>query len=951
MNVNRSRSIVVLVLTCLATCFASAGLAGPAQAAFGLEALDGSVFDATGNAYTQAGGHPFGASVSFSLNTTTDPELGLMPDGGGLKNVSVKLPPGLIGNPQAMPTCPKTQRIPALDEAVSNTDLSGYCPVTSIVGIALLKLALQGTSETWASPVFSLEPPPGVPAQFGFSFLNNLVFLDASLRSDGDYGIDIVARNLPQGAAVIASTVTLWGVPAAGVHDSQRCLAFIQSLEASGSPVPQCDDLGGLRPLLGPHAANMLPRALLTNPTRCTPDGVGLETTVRVESWRTTSAPDEASFISHQAPGYPLPPDQWGPPVGLTGCDQLPFAPTFDAQPDEHAADAPTGLQVDLAFPQDSITNPDGLATANLKRALVTLPEGMTVSPSSADGLQGCSDAQLAVGTRADVSCPEASKIGTVTATTPLLEESLEGSVYVGTQASDDPESGDLFRIFIVLESKERGILVKLPGKVVANAKTGRLTATFDNNPQLPVSQLSLRFTSGPRAPLATPPACGTKTVDATLTSWGGQTAELADSFNVDCPGADGFSPSFGAGTLNPTGGAFSPFSVRIARPDRQRTLGGVTLELPTGLIAKLKDVPLCGDAQAAAGTCPVETRVGTATVGAGPGSSPFFIDDGSVSLTGPYKGAPYGLSVAVRALAGPFDLGTVVVRQAIYVDPTDAHLTVVSDPLPTIVKGVPLRLRSIVVDVDRPGFTLNPTSCSPKQVRAVLSSADGATTTLVQRFQAGECRSLAFKPRLALALTGKRQLTDGKHPGLRAVLRQGRGQAGLKRVEVRLPLSLALDPNNSISDDLCEFAEGQKADPHCPKSSVIGRAKAWTPVLNRPLTGPVYFVKNVRRGSSGRLIRTLPTLLVPLRGEVALNLRAQTAVKRGKLVNTFPVVPDAPVSRFELTLKGGRHGILVTNGNLCRKAQRATTLIDAHNGRRADRVVRLKAPCAKRRR
>jgi hypothetical protein len=506
-----------------------------------------------------------------------------------------------------------------------------------------------------------------------------------------------------------------------------------------------------------------------------------------------------------------------------------------------------------------------------------------------------------------------------------------------------------MFRIILALENAERGIFVKLLGNVRADAETGRLETTFLGNPQVPVSDLSLAFKDGPRAPLAMPPDCGTKTVDASLSSWAGHVVRRTDSFNVVCTADLGlFAPSFQAGTTNPIGGAFSPFAVRINRADRQQYMSGLTIEMPPGLIGKLKDVPQCPDAQANSGTCGIESRVGTATVGAGPGSNPFFLE-GSVSLTGPYKGAPFGLSTAVRAVAGPFDLGMVVVRQAIHVDPVDAHITVVSDPLPTIVKGVPVRLRSINVDVNRPGFTLNPTSCGPKQIKATMVSTSGAIHQATQHFQVGDCQALRLRPKLRIRLTGRKQMRDRGHPGVRAVLTQGPGQANLKRVEVRLPLSLALDPERAQSEDLCEFEAGLRVD--CPQSSIIGRARAITPVLNRPLEGPVYFVKNVRiHPRTGRRIRTLPTLLIPLKGEVDIHLRAQSDVKRSKLVNTFGTVPDAPVSRFELTLRGGRNGILIVNGNPCRRSRVADVRMDGQNGKRADRDLKIKMPCGKKR-
>jgi hypothetical protein len=959
----------------LAACAAVAALAATAPGAaadFGVSVFDGGTFGpppagttdpwASGPAYTQAGGHPYEAWTAFQMNRLIAPDGSFRADGGNLRDVRVDLPPGLIGNPSAVPQCPRTRRIPVDIDDVRLSDPSQLCEVASVVGSALVTVAGDPDDgdlddlpqvQTRSEVVFNLEPPPGAAASFGFSVLGVPAFIDAHLRADGEYAISVRARYANNATPILGVRVALWGVPSDPRHDAQRCIVRGGTLGVFGF-TGNCDPSApgtGTGP--NPFPSTLERKAFLTLPTACTPPGVGLETRMHLEPWDPTSPPADASFVSHLPPGYQgeLEPDPstWGPPQGPTGCDKLPFDPSFSAQPDSSMPDSPSGLNVKLGFPQDGLDDPEGLATAHLKDARVTLPDGMTINPSGANGLAACTDEQVGFNSVTPVHCPEASKIATVTATTPVLEEVLTGAVYVGSQLSDDPESGDMFRIILALENAERGIFVKLLGNVRANAQTGRLETTFEGNPQLPVSTLSLRFKDGPRAPLAMPPDCGTKTVDASFSSWAGHLVQRTDSFNIVCtPDMGLFAPSFQAGTLNPTGGAFSPFAVRINRSDRQQYMSGLTIELPPGLIGKLKDIPLCPDGQANAGTCGIESRIGTATVGAGPGSNPFFID-GSVSLTGPYKGAPFGLSTAVRVIAGPFDLGMVVVRQAIHVDPIDAHITVVSDPLPTIVKGVPVRLRSINVDVNRPGFTINPTSCGPKQIKATMISTSGAIHQATQHFQVGDCQALRLRPRLRMRLTGRKQLRDKGHPGVRAVLTQGPGQANLKKVRVKLPLSLALDPNRAQSDDLCEFEAGLRVD--CPARSIIGRARAFTPVLNRPLEGPVYFVKNVRRHPrTGNLIRTLPTLLIPLKGEVDIHLRAQSDTQRGKLVNTFSAVPDAPVSRFELVLRGGRRGILIVNGNPCRRNRIADVQMDGQNGKRADRAVKIRMPCGKKR-
>jgi hypothetical protein len=906
----------------------------------------------------QAGAHPDAtASFYFKPKPASDPGAIFRLDGNA-KDIRVKLPPGTVGNPQAVPLCPEhaSQQIPPA------------CPAETQVGMATLQLSGFGTR---TQPVYAVEPRDGITAEFVIGNVAGLynVPVTARVRAKDGYAVEALALKIPTSAPLIGQTLTFWGTPWAAEHDKYRVRPNYFNSQTQDMPEE------GLAPEdqihYDPSWGDIRP--FFTNPTECT--GRLLETTFKADSWQHPAEAendDDPRWITHNAPT--------DIPVG--GCADVDFVPSIELNPTVSQADSPTGLDVELEIPQSNdlpFDSPplnatqaevdqyvadataywdskDGLATSHLKDTVVTLPEGMTINPSGANGLEACTDGQLGLGNDEPAGCPDASKIGTVTAVSPVLEDAIAGHVFIRSQNSSDPESGEMFRLAIVLHDPRQGVLVKLPGQVRANAATGRLETTFANNPQLPVERISLRFKGGPQAPLATPPTCGPKTMEARLSSWSGHVVGLSDSFTVDCPGMAGFSPAFMAGTANAVAGAVSPFGLRIERPDGQEFIDGVTVELPPGLIAKLRGVPLCSNADANAGACSLGSRIGTAIVGAGPGASPFYTkpEHGSVYLTEGYKGGPYGLSVVVRAIAGPFDLGTVVVRQAIYVDPVDAHLTVVSDPLPTILKGVPLRLRSINVDIDRPGFVINPTSCAEKQIRTTLQSQQGSVTSLSSRFQVGGCEALPFRPRLGFRLTGRKQMRDKRHPGLRSVLTQRSGQAGMRRVAVKLPLSLALDPERAQSDSLCEFEDGRKVEPACPRSSIIGRAKAFTPVLNRRLEGPVYFTKNVRiHPRTGNRIRTLPTLVIPLRGEVAINLRGATSVERGRLVTTFATVPDAPVSRFELSLVGGRRGILVTNGNLCRRprGQIAALESDGHNGKRFDSNVRMKTACATKKR
>ncbi len=411
------------------------------------------------------------------------------------------------------------------------------------------------------------------------------------------------------------------------------------------------------------------------------------------------------------------------------------------------------------------------------------------------------------------------------------------------------------------------------------------------------------------------------------------------------------------AGLTNPVAGGSSPFVLRLTRPDGTQDLSGVDLTLPAGLLGRVGSVPQCPEAQAAAGSCDAASRVGTTTVGAGPGANPVYLPQAgkaptAVYLAGPYKGAPFSLSIVVPAQAGPFDLGTVVVRAALFVDPLDGHVTVKADPLPTILKGIPLKLRDVRVAIDRDGFMVSPTSCAPKEIRGDLTSASGATAALVSRFQVGDCASLALKPSLALTLSGKGETVDGKHPAISAKLTQAPGQSNLKKVRVALPLSLALDPDNA--NGLCEFADGSKVVPTCPEASIVGSATARTPILSEPLTGPVYFVKNVRKDpKSGRDIRTLPKLVLPLVGQngVRLTLTGTSAVVDDQLVTTFDQIPDAPVSSFELNINGGKGGILVVSGDkadICTSTQIADQQIDGQSNKAADADVSIQTPACK---
>jgi hypothetical protein len=944
---------------------------------------------------TGAGTHPDGSTtmaMSRGPNLQTD---------GAPDNIVVDLPPGFVGNPSAVAEC--------TGEQFNAKPLA--CPPEAQVG--LLRLQIEGAGlgcegGNWCNsddkivPVFNVEPRRGNVAELGFGHVGDqglvTVRLVAKARTNGDFGVTAFAGQIPSALALISQTITLWGVPWAAENDlwrqkldqftNQPCR--VQPVPAPMQDNPQIVPPSGLVPAC---RASWDPswgpvRPFFTAQTEC--DGGNPRVTARLDSYQHPG--------SVTSDGDPDPADSdWktytsdSPPV--TGCAKLPFDPSASFDPTSTAADGPSGLSADITIPQNndppaSVTAANanaywksdaGLATSHLDKTVVPLPEGMSINPSAATGLVACTDAQMgvtAIGNpyrfnNVEPSCPEGSKIGTVEATTPLLDEKLTGEFILGQPKSTDPASGAMFRVFLVLRNAERGLLAKIHGTSTADPGTGQLTATFDKNPRVPVENIKVGLKGGERGLFAQAPRCGVKTTNAVFTPWtaahgaGGVAKTVSDSFTVGGDCSFGFAPTLAAGMDTQKARGNGTFSFKFTRPQGDQWLLGLTAKLPKGLLASVRGLPLCKDAQAAAGACPAASQIGIADAKAGSGD-PFVLErKGEVFLTEGYKGGEYGLMVKVRPIAGPFrgamELSPIVVRQAIHVDRKTAQVTAVSDPFPTIHHGVPLRVREVTVLVNRGGFMLNPSDCSAKQVGATILSAEGARADVANHFQAAGCADLGFKPRLGLALKGRRQVRTGMHPAVRAVVRQqGVSEAGIAKAVVRLPKSLALDPDNAQA--LCEFEDGTKPDieNHCPKGSIVGRARARTPLLNDDLVGNVYFVKNVRIDEdTGNEIRTLPMIVVALRGEIAVNLVGESNTTRsGKLVNTFDEVPDAPITRFNLNIRGGKNGILAVTRtrrsriNLCARPNRhiAEADMDGQNAKRYDRNIRMKTPCRKKR-
>jgi hypothetical protein len=868
----------------------------PAQAGFSefhaaLTAVDGLPV-------TRAGSYPYEYTTNFAVNTrSTAPgaRAKFVPAGGDVKDVRVALPPGLVGNPTATSRCTAQQfaakHTVVLPRGIATT--ANNCPNGSAVGLVVVQ-QLEGVGNTLPFPLYNLVPPKGMPAQLGFQVLGVPFYVDTEVRTGSDYGITAWLQNLTEAQRVTAASVTVWGVPADSSHDSLRgsCLSGVKSVEVPFS--------------LGSCPAGVSGEPFLRLPTSCAGP---LTTEMSFDTWTDPDVPLEESS-GDGAPGE---------------CAALDFSPTITVQPDTTVADSPTGLHVDLHVPQS--TDPGGLAEADLKDAVVTLPAGVVVNPSQANGLVGC---PLAGGEGVNLKspepghCPDASKIGSVEVDTPLLEQPLTGGVYVAQQgnagsAQGSNPFGSLLAIYVVVEGS--GVVVKLAGEVSLDPQTGQLTTTFSENPQLPFEDFKLDFFNGPRAPLITPSACGTYTTTTSLTPWSspfsGPPAGPESAFGITSGCTGGFSPSFTAATTNNQASGFSPLSVTLSRGDGEQGLAGVQVHMPPGLLGKIAGIPLCGEDQANAGTCSAASQIGTTTAGAGAGPDPVFVPEAGqppnpVYLTGPYRGAPFGLSIVTHALAGPFDLGNVIVRATISVDPHTAQITVTTDPtgpyaIPTMLQGVPLDLRTVNVTTDRPGFMFNATNCAAMTVGGTITSTAGASAGVTSPYQAVNCATLPFKPSFTVSTQARTSKANGA--SLDVKIAQKPGEANIHKVDVSLPLDL---PSRLTTlQKACSEAQFAANPAGCPVGSNVGTATAHTPVLNAPLTGPAYLVSH---GGAA-----FPDLDVVLQGEgITIELTGNTNIKKGVTFSRFETVPDAPISSFELNLTEGPHSALGANANLC---------------------------------
>jgi hypothetical protein len=881
-----------------------------------------------GTPNVRAGSHPWAYRIQFALKRAEGSDV---TEGGAARHLIVELPPGLVGNPEAVPKCPRR----LFEGAIPN------CPASTEIGT--LRAAVSALGEA-RGPVFNLEAPPGSAAQLGFSIFEYSSLQEASIRTDDGYGVTVGAFNLP--LPVISATATIWGNPADPDHFSERICRVDLGNEQEGC------------------VSEAKEQAFLTLPTSC-------QTAPKI---RMKANPVLDSSIWAEESGGAVTVN--GEPAKLTGCNEVPFSPSIAAAPSSRLAANPSGLDFELKLPNSGLLNPLTTAETQPETTEVALPEGVTVNPSAAEGLVGCSSAQYAaekIDSAPGQGCPEASKLGSLVAQSPLLREPIEGSLYLA--APHDNPFDSLLALYMVARAPERGVLVKQAGEVKPDHRTGQLITTFKGLPPVPYSSFKLHFREGGRAPLVTPPACGSYETVSNLTPFSapGQPKQVVSSFQIErgadgggCPagGTPAFHPGLIAGTVNNAAGRYSAFNLRLTRTDAEQEFTHFSVKLPPGLVGKLAGIPFCSDAAIAAAhsrehegggaeelaqpSCPAASHIGRTLVGAGVGGVLTYVP-GEVYLAGPYNGSALSIVAITAAKVGPFDVGTVVIREALKVNPETAEVFVDatgSDPIPHIIDGVPVHARDLRVYVDRPEFVLNPTSCKRTSTASTVlgsgtdfaSEADDQPVTVTTPFQAADCASLPFGPKLRLSLKGGTKRSD--NPAIKAVVTARPGEANVGEAQVTLPRSEFLEQGHIRT--ICtrvQFKEGTVPGEKCPPGSIYGRARAVTPLLDEPLSGPVYL-----RSSN----HPLPDMVAALNsGKINIDLVGRIDSEKGGGIRTsFEGVPDAAVKSFTLEMLGGRKSLLANSRNLCKSTNRAVAVFTGQNGKvRRSRPV-VKAPC-----
>ncbi|HEU4707516.1 MAG TPA: hypothetical protein VFS64_10030 [Solirubrobacterales bacterium] len=901
--------------------------------AFGIASFEATVHGEGQTLDTQAGSHPVALEMSVGLQT----EGGGPFSEGDLRDLSLEMPPGLIENPTVVPVCQQADFLTPRESPWEESLSGESCPDRTQVGTLTVRSSYGGGEERTFG-LFDLQPPPGAPSELGANpYGAPIVFVPTIRQSEGEYGLTLQARDVPQLASITGLTLTVWGVPWNLVHNDQRgdCL---NELEPS---------FGWAKCSVGrPSKPEHAPRAYLTLPTSC--EGP-LAFTAAATSWQGGSDSRAAAAAA------------------LGECDSLAFEPHPFGQLSDPRTTSPSGYAFEIAVDDSGVIEPARRSPSAVRKAVVALPEGVTINPSVGAGLGVCEPARYEAETAASppgAGCPNESKIGDFEVHTPLVAGTVEGSMFLAAPYRNP--FGTLIALYLVAKQPQRGVLVKVAGKVEADPASGRLTATFDRLPQLPYSSLVMHFREGQRSPLATPGSCGPHSTSTDLTAWrdpnlsrhtDSAVAIEAGVGGGPCPqGTPPFNPKASGGTLNSRAGAYSPFYLHLTRTDAEQEITRYSATLPPGLLGKIAGIPYCSEAAIEAARrrsgveelerpdCPAASKIGHTTAGYGVGSVLTYAP-GNLYLAGPYHGSTFSVVAIDSALVGPFDLGVVIVRSAIHVDPASAQVSIDSagsDPIPHIIDGIPIHLRDVRVYIDRPETTLNPTGCERSSLVSTLSGSgadfadpgDDTSATASVPFQAFDCAGLGFRPRLSLRLRGGTR--RGRYPALRAELRPRPGDANVASAQVALPRSVFLAQGHIGT--ICTRV--QEAHEACPAASVYGWARAFTPLLAEPLEGPVFL-----RSSDN----PLPDLVASLRGGgvgIRVDVDGRIDSYKGGLRGTFAGIPDAPVSRFVLTLRGGKHGLLQNAANLCAAPQLATARFVGHANRGVAWHPRVKSKC-----
>jgi hypothetical protein len=894
-------------------------------------------FEMTGPAgepMAQAAGHPNFLTTSLVLNNIDAEALNEpFKPVEAPKDLVFYLPLGVLGNPTISALCPAS----LVETAPSETG----CPPSSRIG-TVLPMILSNVFAPTPDPtheygIYNVAPEKGYAAEFAFASLGYTFVSYASVvRRNGTYMLRISTPGVPAIAQLTGLIATFYG------DIKEHYVAGFEEVTF---------DRG----------------SFLTGPSDCGESAGARSASVALNTWVN---PDPSLPIESSAPAFPA----------VEGCERLRFGAGLDVVPETTLADEPSGYEVGLEVPQ-APNDASGLGTPPVKSVELKLPTGTTIAPGSANGLVGCdevgphglniegpeSEAVGADGLEHLIAghCPFASQIGAITASTPLLREGLTGHLFIATPhcggvgqpacTEEDAADGQLFGVFLEMEAPNAGVIIKLKGSALVDPVTGRITTVFRDAPQFPFSKLTVALKRGPRAPLANPQVCGMASSEGVVEPWSEPTTPAAtptSTFSVDWNGTGGgclaiapFTPSFVAGTTSPSAGAFSPFSLSLKREDREANVGSLSTVLPEGLVADLTKVGRCGEPQASLpslSACPANSLVGSVTVGVGSGSEPYGVT-GKVFFTGPYGGAPFGLSIVVPAVAGPFNLGDVLVRVALFVDPHTAQVTAVSGAFPQVLDGVPLRLRTVSVTTDAHEFTLNPTSCAQLSITGVVHSTSGTSVGVASPFAAAGCKNLAFKPMLSGSTDARSTKANGTSVRIKVSYPPGSfgGQAGLAKLVLSFPTRLPV--RLTTLQRACRSAVFEANPAACPSASNVGTVTVHTPILVAPLVGPAYLVSY---GST-----KFPDVVFVLQGEgITLDVDGHSSVSHaGVLTTTMPAIPDAPFSSVEATLPSGSFSVFTNAASTnrasvsqCGEDLMAPVTMVGHNGAEVKESAKL---------